>query len=99
MAAASDPTREEIVRLLTEARFLLDTARHESTRQQVRFAIRDLDEALLWLQRWDLLMRPMLMRVINNNLDNARARLRLVTETVTRHGPDADVMADEIQEP
>jgi hypothetical protein len=95
----SDPTPPEkrratiIENLRSQAAQLLRTAGHEAMQGQVLSAIRDLDEAALWL---DLLEAsdegPYLLRLIDVATDFASFRLVMIRRALDTHGPDAKVL-------
>jgi hypothetical protein len=66
---------------------LISLVSHESMKTQVRLAIRDLEEAVLWLHQKDLGAAGLI--VIDVILMLARARLTMVDAALTAHGPDA----------
>jgi hypothetical protein len=75
--------QERIHARRTQAEMLLSLASHDTANEQVRLSLRDLDEALAWLQR-----RPT-AGSIQLLLELATWRLNTVREMLRSGGPDA----------
>lgn len=86
---ATQQRRSQIELLSTTAGLLLDEATQQSIKEQVRLAMRDLDEAALWLEQPDVDKRPEIIDIIDLNLGTATRRLQIVDDALAKHGPDA----------
>lgn len=75
-----------------EAARLITTATHESLKEQVRLANRDLDEAVLWLQKPDIDRRPSILAIVDTILSLSSWRLRMVAKSIETYGPDAELV-------
>jgi len=86
-------TRESRVRAIAihraEAQGLLASAQHESTKELLRVAMRDLDEAAEWLDHPVIEDRPDLLGIADHVLELAVWRLKTVREALELYGPGA----------
>jgi hypothetical protein len=79
--------------LRSQAAQLLRMAGHEAMQSQVLSAIRDLDEASLWLDRLETSEEgPYLLRLIDLAADFASFRLVMVRRALDTLGPDAEAL-------
>ena len=79
--------------LRSQAAQVLRTAGREAMQAQVRSAIKDLDEASLWLDRLETSEEgPYLLRLIDLAIDFAGFRLVMVRRALDTQGPDAEVL-------
>jgi hypothetical protein len=79
--------------LRSRAAQLLRTAGHEAMQAQVLSAIRDLDEAALWLDRLETSEEgPYLLRLIDLATDFASFRLVMVRRALDTQGTDAKAL-------
>ena len=69
-----------------EAEQLLTLATHETIRELVRLAIRDLDEAVLWLNH-----RDVATRIADMTIGFATMRLAMAKKAIDSYGSDAEV--------
>ena len=74
-----DATRAEAERLLT-------LASHETIRELIRLATRDLDEAVLWLNH-----RDVATRIAEMTIGFATTRLAMAKKAIDSYGADAEV--------
>ena len=90
------PTAVEVRRALetlrAEATRLLVEAEHDSLKEQIRFAMRDLDEAELWLQKQPRLDRPALSSIVPLVIETAMWRLTMVREALAKDGPGSSLL-------
>ena len=89
MNTPAQQRRDRIEALVVEAERLLASANHESIKEQVQLASRNLAEASTWVRQGNFDSRPSIMRIVDRILDLAETRLRLVDEALTAHGSDA----------
>jgi hypothetical protein len=68
-----------------EADRLLTLAKHETIKELIRLAKRDLDEAVLWLNHKDVATR-----IAEMTIGFATTRLAMAKNAVDRYGPDAE---------
>jgi hypothetical protein len=72
-----------------EASRLLTIAQHESIKAGARLALRDLDEALLWLDEQDVHNRPHILDIVDTVVSLATQRMAMVAEALADDGPGA----------
>ena len=64
-------------------------ANHDTMKQQVRLAERDLTEAEMWLQHDNIDVRPYVLAIVDMLIRLASARLQAVNMGLQTYGPDA----------
>jgi hypothetical protein len=69
-----------------EAERLLTLATHDTIKELVRLAIRDLDEAVLWLNH-----RDVATRIADMTIGFATTRLAMAKKAIDSYGADAEV--------
>lgn len=69
-----------------EADRLLTLANHETIKELIRLATRDLDEAVLWLNH-----RDVATRIAEMTIGFATTRLAMAKRAIDSYGPDAEV--------
>jgi len=69
-----------------EAERLLTLATHETIKELVRLAMRDLDEAVLWLNH-----RDVATRIADMTIGFATTRLAMAKKAIDSYGTDAEV--------
>lgn len=67
---------------------LLSEAQHETVKEQVLLARRDLDEGLRWLQQPNVDGRPRALKIVDLLLSLAQSRLQMVADGLSKFGPD-----------
>jgi hypothetical protein len=72
-----------------EAVRLMTLAEHDTIKEQVRLAIRDLDEALHWLNEKNVDTRPSILRIADLAFGLATWRLTMVKNALDKYGPGA----------
>ena len=85
------PRQQQLARitaLRTKARHLMSVANHETIEKQAVKALRDLDEALLWLNGQHIVQRPLLVQLAQAAIDFAAMRLAVIERTLADYGPD-----------
>ena len=75
-----------------KANLLGDTVTHETMKEQVRLAIRDLDEASSWLEEEDIEARHTIVAIADLIINLAKSRLTLVGDALNRSGPNASLI-------
>jgi hypothetical protein len=78
----------------TEATQQLERAQHETMKDQLQFALRDLEEAELWLSQPNIDSRPSIQQVVRLILELAGWRINIVKDALDKFGPDAMMMGD-----
>ncbi len=78
----------QITVLRTRAVQLMSLANHRTMQVQVRMALRDLDEALIWLNAQDVVHRPLLLKIADRAAEFAALRLALIEKALADYGPD-----------
>lgn len=81
--------QESINALSTEAERLLKIATDRNLKRFIESARRDADEADFWLKQPNIERRPPILHIVDLIVERANWRLTLVSEAVTRFGPDA----------
>jgi len=71
-----------------DAEHLLAGARHESMKEQLRLAVRDLDEAEQWITWPGLEQRPELLEIADHILELAAWRISTVREALDLYGSE-----------
>jgi hypothetical protein len=85
----SDRRRQLILERKRLAEALMRHAVHETLEHQLLLAIRDLDEALEWLDQDNIDHRPFILRIVDMELELAMARLIAVQQALEMYGLDA----------
>lgn len=70
-----------------QAALLLAAAEEPPLRDQVRLAIRDLDEGLQWLENETGIARPFVLDIVDATLRLATSRLNMVKKALQTEGP------------
>ena len=78
--------------MLHRAELLLSEAQHETMKEQVLLARRDLDEGFQWLRQPNVDRRPRILKIVDLTLTLAQSRLQMVADGLAKFGPDATVL-------
>ncbi len=76
----TDARRATIGQLKLEARRLVNTPMDQSMKELVRLAVRDCDEALVWLRQDNVENRPFILKIADLTTEFARKRLDVVND-------------------
>jgi hypothetical protein len=83
--------QERIEQARPEAERLAAIVKHQSLKNMVQLAIRDLDESLQWLEQPGIDRRPSMLQVVDMTIELAEWRLSVVHEIVKERGADAEL--------
>jgi len=72
-----------------EAARLMSAANHDTMKAHVRLAVRDLDEATIFLNEKDVDHRPNILKMADLAVEIATARMAIVAKALADYGPDA----------
>ena len=84
----SHERRARIEAMFHRVEMLLSEAQHETVKEQVLLARRDLDEGLRWLQQPNVDGRPRALKIVDLLLSLAQSRLQMVADGLSKFGPD-----------
>jgi len=76
----TDARRAAIGLLKLEAKRLIDRQLDQSMKELVRLAVRDCDEALVWLRQDNVENRPFILKIADLATEFGRRRLDVVNE-------------------
>jgi len=85
----SDHRRALIQIKMADADRLMGTATHNVMKEQVRLAVRDLNEGVQWLESENIKDSPFIMGIVDLIIQLASWRLMMVERALQSHGPDA----------
>jgi hypothetical protein len=85
----SDRRRQLILERKQLAEALMRHGAHDAMKHQLRLAIRDLDEALEWLDQDNIDHRPFILRIVDMAIELAMARVIAVQQAFEMYGLDA----------
>jgi hypothetical protein len=88
---ASTPRLQRLARIETkraEAERLMTAASHDNMKAHIRRAVRNLDEAILWLKETDVDHKPPILLIVDSEIDLATQQMALVAKAITDYGPD-----------
>jgi hypothetical protein len=85
----SDHRRALIELKKADADRLMATATHEVMKEQLRLAVRDLNEGERWLQSENINDSPFIMGIVDLTIQLASWRLMMVERALQSHGPGA----------
>jgi len=88
----SDERRARISAMLHRAELLLSEAQHDTVKEQVLLARRDLDEGFQWLRQPNVDGRPRILKIVDLTLSLAQSRLQLVADGLKKFGPHATLL-------
>ena len=88
-SSPSELRRNQIASARVDASRLMAAANHDTMKQQVRLAERDLTEAEMWLQHDNIDVRPYVLAIVDMLIRLASARLQAVNMGLQTYGPDA----------
>jgi hypothetical protein len=89
---ATTPRLQRLARIETkraEAERLMTAASRDTMKAHVRSAVRNLDEAILWLKETDVDNKPPILLIVDSEIDLAIQQMALVAKAIADHGPDA----------
>jgi hypothetical protein len=89
LATARDHRIITIGRRMGHADQLMAMATHDTMKQQIRLAIRDLNECLVWLAQENVDNSFYVLRIVDVAIELATARLSLVNAAMDPDGSDA----------
>ena len=88
--------RDERLALIREkqadAALLLMRVNHDTLKDLVRLASRELDEAINWLTKTDVDSNPSILKIVDCITSLTTCRLTIVDDALKAHGPDAKLI-------
>jgi hypothetical protein len=88
---SSDERRARINAMLHRAEMLLPEVQHDTAKEQILLARRDLDEGFRWLQHSNIDGRSRALKIVDLLLSLAQSRLQLVADGFKKFGPDVSL--------
>jgi hypothetical protein len=88
--------RDERLALIKEkqadAALLLMRVNHDTLKELIRLASRELDEAISWLARTDVDSNPSILKIVDCIASLTTCRLTIVDDALKAYGPDAKLI-------
>jgi hypothetical protein len=88
--------RDERLALIREkqdnAAVLLMRVNHDSLKELIRMASRELDEAIRWLAKADVDSNPSILKIVDCIASLTTCRLTIVDDALKTRGPDAKLI-------
>ena len=88
--------RDERLALIREkqadAALLLMRVNHDSLKELIRLASRELEEAISWLARTDIHSNPSILKIVDCITSLTTCRLTIVDDALKAFGPDAKLI-------
>jgi hypothetical protein len=88
--------RDERLALIREkqadAALLLMRVNHDTLKELIRLASRELDEAISWLDKKEADSNPSILKIVDCITSLTSCRLTIVDDALKAHGPDAKLI-------